>query len=87
MVMSKFKEFSEYVIAPGDTILELLEVKGMTKLDLADKMSVDIKTIDDIIKVKTPITESIALKLEYVFDIPVSFWNNLESGYRESLAG
>ena len=44
-----------------------------------------IKKINEIIKGKAPITTSTALKLEYVFDIPASFWNNLESSYRESL--
>lgn len=83
--MSKFKEFEEYVIAPGETILELLEVRGMTQLDLANKMGINKKTINEIIKGKAPITTTTALKLEYVFDIPAGFWNNLESEYRESI--
>lgn len=83
--MSKFNEFEEYVIAPGDTILELLEVNCMSQLDLADKTGINKKTINEIIKGKAPITTSTALKLEYVFNVPASFWNNLESGYREAL--
>ena len=83
--MSKFNKFEEYVIAPGDTILELLEVNCMSQLDLADKTGINKKTINEIIKGKAPITTSTALKLEYVFNIPASFWNNLESSYRESL--
>lgn len=83
--MSKLNKFEEYVIAPGDTILELLEVNCMNQLDLADKTGINKKTINEIIKGKAPITTSTALKLEYVFDIPASFWNNLESSYRESL--
>ncbi len=82
--MSKLN-VEEYVIAPGDTISELLEVNCMTQLDLADKTGINKKTINEIIKGKAPITTSTALKLEYVFDIPASFWNNLESSYRESL--
>ncbi len=83
--MSKIDEFVEYVIAPGETILELLEVHGMTQLDLANKTGINKKTINEIIKGKAPITTTTALKLEYVFDIPASFWNNLESEYRESI--
>lgn len=57
----------------------------MTQLDLANKTGINKKTINEIIKGKAPITTSTALKLEYVFNIPSSFWNNLESSYRESL--
>ena len=83
--MSKLDRFEEYVIAPGETILELLESNCMTQLDLANKTGINKKTINEIIKGKAPITTSTALKLEYVFNIPASFWNNLESSYRESL--
>ena len=83
--MSKLDKLEEYVIAPGETILELLEVNCMTQLDLSDKTGINKKTINEIIKGKAPITTSTALKLEYVFNIPASFWNNLESSYRESL--
>ncbi len=75
----------EYVIAPGETILELLESNSMSQLDLSDKTGINKKTINEIIKGKAPITTSTALKLEYVFNIPASFWNNLESQYREAL--
>ena len=83
--MSKLNRFEEYIIAPGETILELLEVNDMSQLDLADKTGINKKTINEIIKGKAPITTATALKLEYVFNIPASFWNNLESGYREAL--
>lgn len=75
----------EYVIAPGETILDLLDANCMTQLDLASKTGINKKTINEIIKGKAPITVSTALKLEYVFDVPASFWNNLESNYRIAL--
>lgn len=80
--MSKYEE---YVIAPGETIVELLDANCMTQLDLAAKMGITKKNINEIIKGKAPITNSTALKLEYIFKIPASFWNNLESSYRDSL--
>lgn len=83
--MSELDKLNEYVVAPGETILELLEVNCMTQLDLANKTGINKKTINEIINGKAPITTSTALKLEYVFNIPASFWNNLESNYRESL--
>ena len=83
--MSKLNKFEEYIIAPGETILELLEVNCMSQLDLADKTGISKKTINEIVKGKAPITTTTAIKLEYVFHIPASFWNNLESNYREAL--
>ena len=83
--MSELDKLNEYVVAPGETILELLEVNCMTQLDLANKTGINKKTINEIINGKAPITTSTALKLEYVFNMPASFWNNLESSYRESL--
>ena len=83
--MSELDKLNEYVVAPGETILELLEVNCMTQLDLANKTGINKKTINESINGKAPITTSTALKLEYVFNMPASFWNNLESSYRESL--
>lgn len=79
------EQFNEYVIVPGKTILELLETNSMTQIDLAEKTGIHKKTINEIIKGKAPITPSTALKFEYVFNIPASFWNNLEKNYREVL--
>lgn len=83
--MSKLNVYNEYVIAPGETILELLESNGMSQLDLAYKTGINKKTINEIIKGKAPITTTTALKFEYVFNIPASFFNNLESSYQEVL--
>lgn len=82
--MSK-NNFDEYIIAPGNTILELLEANSMTQLDLSYKMGINKKTINEIIKGKAPITVSNAIKLEYVFGLSASFWCNLESNYREKI--
>lgn len=83
--MSKSNVYNEYVIAPGETILELLESNGMSQLDLAYKTGINKKTINEIIKGKAPITTTTSLKFEYVFNIPASFFNNLESSYQEVL--
>ena len=50
--MSNLKKFEEYIIAPGETLLELLETNCMTQLDLANKTGITKKTINEIIKGK-----------------------------------
>lgn len=83
--MSKKDYFEEYIIAPGETVQELLETRCMTQLDLANQTGINKKTINEIIQGKASITTSTALKFEYVFNISASFWLNLESNYRETL--
>lgn len=84
--MSKKSEtFDEYVINPGYTIEELLEANYMAQQTLAEKTGISPKTINEIIMGKAPITQSTALKFSYVFNMPASFFNNLESNYQSAL--
>lgn len=80
------KYFANIAIPPGETLLEVLESLNMTQRELAKRIGMSVKTINEIIKGKAPITAETALKLELVLDTPASFWINLESNYREALA-
>jgi len=76
----------DYVSPPGETLMELLEDRGMTQTDLADRTGRPKKTINEIINGKAAITHDTALQLERVLGIPASFWNSREQHYREFLA-
>ncbi|WP_009543959.1 HigA family addiction module antitoxin [Crocosphaera subtropica] len=76
----------DYVSPPGETIEEILEEKGMTQSELAERMGRPKKTINEIIKGKAAITPETALQLELVLKIPANFWNNREQLYRDYLA-
>lgn len=76
----------DFLSQPGETLLETLEVKGMTQAELAIRMGRPKKTINEIIKGKTAITPETALQLEMALGIPASFWNERERRYRESIA-
>jgi len=71
---------------PGDTLAELLEERGMSQADLALRLGMATKTVNEIIKGKAPITPETAIKLEHVLGVPASFWNAREQQYREILA-
>lgn len=75
----------ENIICPGETIKELLEVYNYTQQDLADKLKMDLKTVNEILNGKAPITVETAIKLELIFNIDAVFWNNLEFNYRKKL--
>ena len=74
------------VSPPGETLVEVLEERGLSQADLAERMGRPKKTINEIVKGKAAITPETALQLERVLGIPAEFWNNLERNYREHLA-
>jgi HTH-type transcriptional regulator/antitoxin HigA len=71
---------------PGVTLLETLELKGMTQAELALRMGRPKKTINEIIKGKVAITPETALQLELALDIPATYWNTREQRYQEAIA-
>lgn len=76
---------NEMIIPPGETIKEMLEDRDMTQEELAIRLGMSTKHVSQIITGKKPITYQTALKLESVFSVPASFWNNLERLFREKI--
>lgn len=72
--------------SPGETLLEILEDKGMSQAELAERTGRPRKTINEIIKGKAAISPDTAIQLERVLGTPSSFWNHREYSYREWLA-
>ncbi len=72
--------------APGETLEEVLESRGMSQAELAERTGRPKKTINEIVKGKAAITPETALQFERVLGIPASFWIAREQNYRESLA-
>lgn len=85
MVKQK-KYFADIAIPPGKTINDLLLANNMTQAELAIRMDMSKKHINQIIKGKTALTPETALKLEKIFEPPASFWLNLENNYQEARA-
>ena len=77
--------YRELLSPPGDTIMETLDVLGMSQAELAVRIGRPKEKINDIIKGRQPITKSTAFKLEKVLGIPASFWLNRENEYRRLL--
>lgn len=79
-------ESKNYIaIPPGETIKEQLQDRGMTQKEFAERMELSQKHVSKLINGEVHLTQNVALKLSYVLGIPASFWNNLESIYREQL--
>lgn len=76
----------DIVSAPGETLRELLDERGVTRKDLAARMGQPIRTINAIIKGKAMIVPDTAVELERALGLPASFWNEREAHYRGYLA-
>lgn len=84
--MNRNQYIPDVVSAPGETLEEVLEMRGMSQAELADRTGRPKKTINEIIRGKAAITAETALQLEKVLGIPAAFWIAREQNYRESLA-
>lgn len=73
------------VFPPGEFILEELEARGWTQVDLAEIIGRDTVQINRIIQAKQSITPETAKQLARVFDTSPELWMNLETAYRLSL--
>lgn len=75
-----------YTVPPGDTIADLLEEHDMTQTELARRLGVTLKHVNQIVNGAASISAELALGLEKVFQAPADFWLNRESLYRADVA-
>jgi HTH-type transcriptional regulator/antitoxin HigA len=76
----------DWVSPPGDTIAELLEERGWSHQELAQRIDYSAKHISQLINGKVPLTDDAAARLNSVLGAPIGFWLTREANYRERLA-
>jgi HTH-type transcriptional regulator / antitoxin HigA len=76
----------DWVVLPGEILVEALEERDMSQSELARRMGRPTKTINEIVNGKAAITPETAIQLELTLGISAAFWNNLEASYRAHLA-
>lgn len=76
----------DWVSPPGETIADLLEEKGWTQAEFAQRCGYTTKHASLLINGKAAITEDTALKLERVLGSSARFWLVREAQYRETIA-
>ena len=74
------------VSAPGETLLDLLDERGLSQAELARRLDRPIKTVNEIVKGKAAIVPETALQLEQALGVPAEFWLTREARYREWIA-
>ena len=86
MTTNNPRVWSDLAIPPGEVLAEELAARGMTQKELAARMNRPAQVINEIIGAKKAITPETAIGLEKALGIDASFWMNLETTYRLTLA-
>lgn len=85
-VMAEHSFRPSYVTPPGETIADLLDEHEMTQTELAKRLGVTLKHVNQVVKGGASISADLALGLEKVFRVPAHFWLNRESLYQADVA-
>jgi HTH-type transcriptional regulator / antitoxin HigA len=75
-----------YAVPPGATVSDLLEEHGMTQTQLARRLGVTLKHVNQVVNGSASISAELALGLEKVFRVPADFWLSREALYRSDMA-
>lgn len=81
----KEKSRSFKATPPGATIKEQIVDRGMSQKEFAMRMDMSEKHISKLINGEVQLTVDMARRLELVLGVPLQFWCNLETIYREKL--
>ena len=73
----------DWVLAPGESILDLAEERGWSQGELAQRLGYSEKHISQLINGKVPITVDAAQRLERVLGSTIDFWLALEANYKK----
>lgn len=76
----------DYAIPPGDIIAEFIEEQGMTQVELARRLGVTTKHLNQLISGSVSLSNELAIALERVTGTPARFWNALEANFQDFVA-
>jgi plasmid maintenance system antidote protein VapI len=72
----------DWVVAPGETIKDLLDEQNLTPRLFAKMVGLSEADATALLAGELPLTDELSERLGTVFGIPVTFWRNLERTYR-----
>jgi HTH-type transcriptional regulator/antitoxin HigA len=76
---------TDWAVAPGETLQELLEERGMSQRELARRTGLSPKHVNKLLQGLVPLSAEVAMRLERVTGVTANFWNRLEANYRSDL--
>ncbi len=75
-----------WISAPGNTIADALEERGWSQLELAQRLSMSPKFVNQLVRGKATLSTDTAMLLATVLGSTPEFWLRLEANYRTGLA-
>jgi HTH-type transcriptional regulator / antitoxin HigA len=81
---TQYKFEPDYAVAPGETLKDVLDDRGVSQSELAARTGLTEKTISQIVHGVAPLSYDTAEKLELALGVPARFWNARESRFREA---
>ena len=75
----------DFIIHPGETVKEVLEKNNMNQEELAIRTGFSAKHVSQVVNGIKGISPCFAKSLEYVFNMPSSFWINLQANYDKEI--
>lgn len=76
---------SYIAVPPGETIKELLDMRGITQKEFSIRMNLSEKHVSRLLNGDVILTYDVAERLELVLGVDAGFWNRMEAVYREDL--
>lgn len=87
MTATTEREFSpDWAIPAGETVADLLDEKGMTQTELARRLGVSLKHVNQVVNGSASISPALALGLEKVLGPSASFWLARDGQYQAAVA-
>ncbi|MBQ9521728.1 MAG: hypothetical protein IJR72_04060 [Oscillospiraceae bacterium] len=77
---------ADLLIHPGEAVVDILELRHMTWDELVLATGLPSSYVNGVIAGQQDISAEFAEALERVFDVPKSFWMNLQANYNEEVA-
>lgn len=75
----------DYAVPPGETIREFLDDLDMTQRQLAVRLALTPKHVNQLIQGLVPLSPEVAARLELVTGMPARMWNRLEADYQTTV--
>lgn len=85
MVQKKNGSSLDFIIHPGQSLEEILQLRNMSQNELAIRTGVSAKHISKVISGESNISYMFAKRLEYALSIDKQFWINLQEEYDKEL--
>ncbi len=76
----------DWVLPPGESVLDIAEERGWTQAELAQRLGYSEKHVSQLINGKVQLTVDAAQRLERVLGSTMDFWLSLEANYQKHKA-